>query len=152
MLDRWFFIYSGVKEFMDEVKRNAKRYRKITDMWGRMEYIPQVISVFPHIREEGLRIAINQQLQSGAQGIIKEAMRNIWKEGLREWVKEGIAFPIIQIHDDLVFEIREDKADSIIKEIKRVMEGCVRLSIPVSVDPKTGYRWGEMKKLGKGVF
>lgn len=145
LLNRWFSIYSGVKSFMLQTQAEARRWGMVYDMWGRMELIPQVYSGQEYLREKGLRIAMNQKIQSGAQGIIKEAMVQLggyWPE----WAKKGWAYPILQIHDDLLWEVREDKMKKIIPTIRKVMENCVKLSVPLEVDTKFGLNWMEMKK------
>ena len=155
LLDIWFSIHPGVKSYFSEVERKAFRERKVVDMWGRMEFISEVMSVFPHIREAGVRRAVNQGIQSGAQGIIKEAMRELWPM-VEEWNKRyddqkgGCSVrPLIQIHDDLTFEIVNNMMGLIIPQIKKVMENVVKLSIPITVEVKTGERWGSMSKWGK---
>lgn len=150
LLDSWFFIYKGVKAYMDAAKTYARRFHKTVDMWGRMEYIPQVISVYDNIRAEGLRVAINQRIQSGAQGIIKEAMRQIWKMEGKVWVSEDVAYPLIQIHDDIVSEVRIEHMDTVIPIMQSIMENAVKLSIPVKAEPKVGVTWGRLKKWKKG--
>ncbi len=150
LLDSWFLVYRGVRDYMEKAKTEARRYRKTIDMWGRMEYVPQVISVFENIREEGLRVAINQRIQSGAQGIIKKAMGVMQNEVMEEWMKKDIAYPLIQIHDDIVSEVRIEEMDKAIPVMQSIMENTVKLSIPVVAEPKVGLVWGKLKKWKKG--
>lgn len=142
-LDMWFVIHGGVKEYFNHVERKAFREGKVMDVWGRMELIPEVKSVFRHIRETGIRKAVNQGIQSGAQGIIKEAMRRIGEqwEILRKYARW-----IIQIHDSLLFEVKEKKVEGFICVITGIMERAVELSIPIRVEAKVGDRWGSMRK------
>ncbi len=145
MLDSWFGVYKGIRDYIMRVQAHARRFGQVTDMWGRMEYIPQIVSAFPYIKEEGLRIAVNQDIQSGAQGIIKEAMVRVWPQA-SEWVRKDVAYPIMQIHDDLMFMVREDCQEEVVSVVRPIMEGSVKLCIPVIVEPKYGMNWGEMKK------
>jgi DNA polymerase-1 len=152
LLDAWFDIHPGVSTYFQRVISTAGRDGKVVDMWGREEYIPEMKSYFPHVRETGERKAVNQSIQSGAQGIIKEAMRRLWPQ-IVEWNKRwddqkgGDAVrPLIQVHDSLLFEIRDSIMDSVMPQIKELMEGVVKLSIPITVKGETGRRWGELKK------
>lgn len=148
LLNKWFSVYPGVKNFMLQTQAEARRFKKVYDMWGRMEYIPQVNSSQEYLREKGLRIAMNQKIQSGAQGIIKEAMVNLGKVW-PEWKEKKWAYPLMQIHDDLLWEIKEDRVDEIVPVIREIMETPVKLSIPLAVDTKIGKNWMEMKKWKK---
>jgi len=146
LINRWFRARPGVDDFMEECKAHARRYGYITDMFGRRRWTPEVHSSSKKIVEEGLRYAMNQPIQSGAQGVIKLAMARIWKE-LLPYVEPGVVRPLLQIHDDLLFEVREKEAGWVIPVIQGMMEGVVKLSIPAPVDPKVGERWGSMKKV-----
>ena len=117
-----------------------------SDMWGRMKIEESVWSVFPYIKAEAERKAVNMRIQGGAQGIIKEAMVRLWVT-VEKWMRDKWAWPLIQIHDDLTFEVREDKVKSAAKKLVKVMEGAVELSIPTPVDVKVGERWGRQEKL-----
>ncbi len=152
----WFGIYKGVRKYKDKVREIARKDREIIDMWGRRELIPHVISEISYgrgryvtypIREAGLRVAGNQQIQSGAQGIIKRAMMRLWYEVMEEWVRDGIAYPLVQIHDDIVMEVLESELQYVASVVKDIMENTVKLIIPVRVDQKWGKRWGKMEKL-----
>jgi hypothetical protein len=149
LLDKWFKGYPGVRTHLDNVAITAKRYGFIYDIWGRRELLPQMFSTFDQTVEEGIRIACNQQIQAGAQGIFKEAMRNIWQKHMAVWVAEGICFPLIQIHDDLVTEVKEEYTMDVLKVMKWEMENAVAswFSVPVKVEMKQGRVWGAMQKV-----
>lgn len=139
-LDSWFKIHTGVATYIGDLRRQVRENGYITDMWGRVELIPEVRSCFPHIREQGLRRAGNQPIQSGAQGIIKEAMRRLWgKIGEDRDIRW-----LIQIHDSLLFEIKVKKIKEVTLGIKKIMEEVTKLSIPFPVKVETGKRWGSM--------
>ena len=141
----WFNIYKGIAAYIKESGQQAKRYGYVRDMWGRIRYIPGIKSVNSWIRMEAERAAGNFPIQSGAQGIVKEAMGKLvpfyrsYGDALR---------PIIQIHDDLVWEVREDILDEAVPRIKEIMEGVAPawFPIPLEVDFKTGKQWGSLKK------
>jgi DNA polymerase I-like protein with 3'-5' exonuclease and polymerase domains len=141
LIDRWFKVYYGVARYMKEGVRQARRYGYVKDMFGRCRFLPGVRSCIDNVREAAERQAGNAQIQMGAAGIIKEAMGQLW--GLRdvwgEWAR-----PLIQIHDDLVFEVREEMLDDWVLLQTSVMESAVRLSVPLLVDAKVGPSWGEL--------
>lgn len=145
LIAAWFNVYSGVDDWMEDNKVHARRYGYVVDMFGRRRLVPEVHSTSRKIMEEGLRYAMNQPVQSGAQGVIKKAMADIWYNVL-PYLEPGIVKPILQIHDDLLFNIKESEVGWICPVIQGTMESAVRLSIPTPVDPKGGERWGSMKK------
>ena len=139
LIDDWLGLFSGIKTYIEERKTYARRYRQVTDFWGRMVYCPEMQSALPYIVEERLRKAVNQDMQSGAQGIIKEAMKNLWPM-TKQWIIQKQAYPLLQIHDALLFEIRKD-CEWIIPIIQQVMENSVILSVPLKVGIKSGTNW-----------
>jgi DNA polymerase-1 len=147
-IDKWFRIYGSVKGYLEGVGRLAYSLGYVTDMFGRREYIPQIYSCNDRTREEGIRIACNQRIQSGAQGIIKTIMRNVWEKYGRLWVRYGLAYPVLQIHDDLIHEVRDNMVEEAVYKVKDAMEHSVpQLSVPVKVGIKTGKVWGTMEKV-----
>ncbi len=149
LIDSWLREHSGVEEFWNRTDRDVKHYGQISDMWGRMKLIPEVRSVFRHVRDAGLRKATNVPEQSSAQGIIKEAMRQIWNGGMQEWIRDGLAYPLIQIHDSLDSEVRDDFIREYVDTCIPIMENVVKLSIPIKADAKVGKRWGSQEKLNE---
>ncbi len=147
LIDSWLREHSGVEEFWNRTDRDVKRYGQISDMWGRMKLIPEVKSVFRPVRDAGLRKATNVPMQSGAQGIIKEAMRQIWNKGMQEWINDKLAHPLIQIHDSLDSEVKDDFIQEYVGTVVPIMENVVELSIPIVAEPKVGKRWGSQEKL-----
>ncbi len=146
-IDTWFKKHPGVTAYVQKTFAEARRYGRVVDMFGRMEYIPECRSVYPEIRDAGLRKAVNMKIQGTAQGIIKEAMRQMLGT-VGGWMEEGLVFPILQVHDDLIFEARDEVVEEVAPVIKNYMENCVELCIPIKVDEKRGKVWGEMEKVG----
>jgi len=147
-IKEWFKLFPGAKSAMEYQKAHARRHGLVRDIFNRMRLIPEIRSSIFWIREEGLRKAINAPIQMGAQGVIKEAMgqlvplyRGFQQNGLR-------IVPLLQIHDDLVWEISDDLIPTVVPIIKSVMEDAVPLLVPVVVDAKVGKRWNELKKWG----
>lgn len=140
----WFTVYSGVRSWIEQQKSHARRFGYVRDLWGRIRLVPEVMSVHRRVVEAGIRQACNAPIQMGAQGIIKEAMAQLVP--IFDGFGHDVVRPIIQIHDDIVSEIRDDMIPVLIPIIKDVMENCVSLSVPIKVDVKTGKTWAEMVK------
>lgn len=144
---QWFQLRKGVKKYIERVKTETRRKGYVTDMWGRRVLIPEVKSFFPWIREAGLRRATNQPIQGGAQGVIKKAMKWLGPEIL-DWRTLGHRIkPLLQIHDDLLFEIKDEDREALVPIIKSGMEGAGHgISVPTPVNVKRGKRWGSLSK------
>lgn len=135
LIDSWFDTYPMIRIMMEAFKQEARRYGKVRDIFGRFRIVPEVRSIIIGIRNQGLREACNSPIQMGAAGIIKQAMADIIP--VCEAYGSDIIKPVLQIHDDLLFEIRLDYLDEIAPQIIYFMENAVPLSIPTPVDPKT---------------
>jgi DNA polymerase-1 len=150
-IDEWFRIYRGVKAYMDRQAQQARRYGYVRDMFGRIRHIPGVYSTIKSVVSGALREAGNMPIQAGAQGIMKIAMSDLIQP-YRRWAQEGKhAIPIIQIHDDLLWEVDVGHVHEVYSVCKAVMENAVRLKVPVKVDGKTGPVWGHMEEVGYAV-
>jgi DNA polymerase-1 len=114
-------------------------------MWGRVRYIPGIRSDNKWVRIEAERQAGNAPIQSGAQGIIKEAMGRL----VPVYRSTPGLLPLIQIHDDIVWESREETVMESITTIKRIMESSAPkgFKVPLEVDFKVGRKWGSMEKV-----
>jgi DNA polymerase-1 len=146
LINNWFSRFSNVAGFMNGVRTFARRHRYVEDMFGRRRLIPEVLSAHQFVREAGLRQAGNQPIQTGANSILKESMvrltpvyKQLQREGHYIW-------PLLPIHDDLLWVMDEAVVSWVIPLIKSIMEGCVTLSVPIVVDFKVGKRWGSMVK------
>ena len=142
MIKAWFEIYSGVAAYMKRNGEHAKRYGYVRDLWGRVRYIPGIRSDNRWARIEAERQAGNAPIQMGAQGVIKEAMGRLVPVYRARNIK-----PLIQIHDDIVWELPESEVHECAAEIRSVMEssGPPGFLVPLEVDFKYGPRWGSMK-------
>ena len=148
MIKAWFEIYSGIAAYMKSNGEYAKRKGYVRDMWGRIRYIPGIKSTNRWARIEAERQAGNAPIQSGAQGIMKQGMgdlvpvyRSLSDLGL------GELKPLIQIHDDIVWESSEELIPLALPEIKRTLEAAApdHFLVPLEVDFKVGPKWGSMQ-------
>lgn len=109
MIESWFAAYPGVRSYMDGCRAEARRYGQVRDMWGRIRPLPGAHSPIPRIREEALRQSHSHKIQAGAQGIIKVAMKKIWDQLPELWEEGYYVEPLLQIHDELLFEMDDDE-------------------------------------------
>ncbi|MBI3442598.1 MAG: DNA polymerase I [Candidatus Sungbacteria bacterium] len=145
-IDEYFRDFAGVAAFIEHTKEFAREHGYVETLFGRRRYIPEIFSPNFQVRREAERMAINHPIQGTATGdIIKLAMVK-----MHEWIRakkhgQDVRM-LLQVHDELVFEIAEDRAAKLIPEMKLIMEGVADLDVPLVVDVKAGYNWGEQKK------
>ncbi|MEA2087904.1 MAG: DNA polymerase I [Candidatus Caldatribacteriota bacterium] len=140
-INNYFLRYQGVKKYIEREKEEARKKGYVVTLLNRRRYLEGINSEDKNIREFSERIAINAPIQGSAADLIKLAMIKIDESFKKEWFKSRL---LLQIHDELIFEIYQpelEKAKSIIKEI---MEHCLELSVPVKVNLKTGNNWAEL--------
>ncbi|MDR2426271.1 MAG: DNA polymerase I [Endomicrobium sp.] len=142
-IDGYFVRYGGVKKWMEKIVEDATENGYVSTITGRVRYMPELKSSNVQIRAAGERMAMNTPIQGTSADIIKIAMINIYNEIK---VNKLHSLMLLQVHDDLLFEVPQDEKDIMIKIIKNKMENAVNLSVPLVVDVKIGKNWGEMKK------
>lgn len=143
-IKKYFAAYPQVDEYLEQVKLQVREEGFVRNEIGRIRKFPEIRSSQFFIRAAAERAAINFPIQSLAADVIKVAMINIFKEiaGKTEEIKM-----LLQVHDELVFEVKEDKVVEWAKKIKPLMEGAIQLSVPIEVEAKVGDNWGEMEKI-----
>ena len=141
-IDSYFEHYSGVKNYMDTTIEKAKENGFVTTVFGRRRYIPELQAKNFNLRSFGERAAMNAPIQGTAADIIKIAMVKVYN-ALREKCPE--AKLILQVHDELICEVPESKAETVAQILKEEMENAVRLSVPLRADVKIGSSWFHTK-------
>lgn len=143
-IDKYFEEYPDVKAYVEDVKAEVNKKAYVTNQLGRIRKFPEIRSSQFFIRAAAERAAINFPIQSLQADVLKIAMINIHKEigGLDDEIKM-----LMQVHDELVFEVRADKVEHWVGKIKPLMTGAIQLSVPVTAEAKVGDNWGEMKKI-----
>lgn len=143
-IDKYFEEYSGVQMYLENVKAEVNENGFVRHELGRIRKFPEIRSSQFFIRAAAERAAINFPIQGLQADILKIAMLNIHKElqGQEDEIKM-----LMQVHDELVFEVRQDSVDKWVKKIKPLMEDAYKLAVPVIAEAKVGDNWGEMKKL-----
>jgi DNA polymerase-1 len=141
-IESYFRHYSGVKNYMDTTIRDAKENGYVTTIFGRRRYIPELSAKNFNLRSFGERAAMNAPIQGTAADIIKIAMVKVY-DALREKCPE--AKLILQVHDELICEVPEEKAELAAAILKEEMENAAALSVPLRADVKVGKSWFETK-------
>lgn len=139
-LDTYFKRYTGVKDYMDSTKELAKKNLFVETILGRKLHVAAINDSNGLRRQAAERAAINAPLQGSAADIIKKAMIDVdqWIGGENSDIKM-----IMQVHDELIFEVKKAFADDAINEIINLMESSVELKIPLIVDANQGTNWNE---------
>ena len=141
-IDHYFARYPGVLQYMDKTRALAHEQGYVETIFGRRLDLPDIHARAPLLRKAAERAAINAPLQGSAADIIKKAMLDLhtWQE---QWGSDKPATLIMQVHDELVFEVRKSEVDNALPEIQKRMESVVRLSVPLTVSVGVGDSWDE---------
>ena len=139
-LDTYFARYTGVRDYMDNIKAKAKEDMFVETIMGRRLYLNEINAANGLRRQAAERAAINAPLQGSAADIIKKAMLDIDKLILNEMPEVKM---IMQVHDELVFECPKENADLVMEKMKETMEQTVELKIPLIAEAATGSNWNE---------
>jgi len=139
-VDLYFERYPGVREFMDRTRAVAHEQGYVETVFGRRLYLPEINARNGQRRAAAERTAINAPMQGTASDIIKRAMLS-----LDHWIQDTAPplHMIMQVHDELVFEIREEALDSACTHIRQAMESAASLEVPLVVDVGIGDNWDE---------
>ena len=143
-IDAYFEKYPGIREYMDSVRTRCRKTGRVETLFGRRIHLPGINDKNPARRSYAERQAINAPIQGTAADIIKRAMIRI-PDMLQE--KKLDADMLLQVHDELLFEVPERQVDETIAAVRRVMEGAagpaVALSVPLVVDAGVGDNWDQ---------
>ncbi len=140
-IDAYFQKYFNVKEYINKQIKNARKDKIVRTMLNRIRYLEGIDSPNKNIREFFERAAVNTPIQGTAADLIKIAMVKIEQQMVKNNLKSNL---ILQIHDELIFEIPAIELQKRKKIIKKIMENSLKLNVPLKVNFKTGYRWGEL--------
>ena len=138
-MDLYFQRYPAVQTFMQDIQQKAKVQGYVETLFGRRLYLPDIHSANAMRRKGAERVAINAPMQGTAADIIKRAMIAIDRE-IRH---DPDIYMIMQVHDELVFEVRSEKTEEYGQRIKSLMESAAQLCVPLIVDVGVGDNWDE---------
>jgi len=139
-LENYYERYKGVKEFKEKTLSQTRQNGYVSTLFKRRRYLPHIHSDNGHLRSEAERAAINTPIQGTAADLIKMAMITIAERLKKEDLRTKM---LLQVHDELVFEVPQGELDSATKLVKDEMEGVYSLNIPLKVDINWGKNWGE---------
>ena len=138
-VDLYFERYPGVRRYMEDTRAMAREQGYVETVFGRRLYLPEISSRNAQMRQYAERSAINAPMQGTAADIIKRAMITVhrWLHGVPH------ARLIMQVHDELVLEVAEDRVDGVMQELRSHMTGAADLRVPLKVEAGTGRNWDE---------
>lgn len=143
---KYFAEFSGVARYMEEIKDKAKRDGYVETIFGRRRQLLDIYSTMPQIQAAAERAAINHPIQGTNADLIKLAMSKIY-DYIHSSLEKNVCRMLLQVHDELVFEIKEAKLKQVTPEIKKIMENIHKLAVPLVVDVKSGDNWQDTEKL-----
>ncbi len=139
-IDEYFVQHKGVEKYIETVLEEARSKGFVRTLLGRIRYMPEMNNPDPAVRQLGERTAMNAPIQGTAADIIKMAMVNIH----RKIMEGGLASRLImQIHDELVFEVKEEELDRMEEIVRCEMENVIRLDVPLKVSLGVGKNWAQ---------
>jgi DNA polymerase-1 len=143
-LAQYWSTYSRLKEYLDEVRRKAREEGLVVSATGRRRAIPDLRSPNFQLRAAAERMAINFPMQSLAADIIKIAMVQLQREIEADHIEGRM---LLQVHDELLFEVPETELDRFAETVPRIMTGAYELETGIEVEAKVGPNWADMRKL-----
>ncbi|MFZ4632020.1 MAG: DNA polymerase I [Patescibacteria group bacterium] len=141
-IKKYFVAYPSIKKMISNSIAEAQKNSYAITLFGRKRPLPEINSNMGMVRKSAERMAINTPLQGTAADMIKMAMIKV--EELIYGHEDEIRM-ILQVHDELIFEVKEDKLDSYAKDIKNIMQDVLKLRVPIIVDQNIGDNWGDLK-------
>lgn len=139
-IDAYFERYPGIKDYMENTKQFARDHGYVETLFGRRCHTPEIKNKLPNHRAFAERAAINAPIQGGAADIIKRAMIRLPNALEEADLKTKM---LLQVHDELIFEVPVNEIDEATTVIKQVMENAASLKVPLVVDPGVGDTWAE---------
>ena len=140
-MDLYFERYPGVLDYMERTRQQAEAQGYVETLFGRRLYLPDIKSRNAGLRKGAERAAINAPMQGTAADIIKRAMIGV--DGWIQGITDGSIHMLMQVHDELVFEIREEKLEEYVAIIKEKMSAAADLHVPLVVEAGVGDNWDQ---------
>jgi DNA polymerase-1 len=137
-INKYFQLHKHIKEYIEQTKNTAHKLGYVKTLFGRIRYLQDINSGIFSVRQAAERMAVNMPIQGTAADLMKMAMIAVQEKKLP-------AKMILQVHDELVFEVKEKEAEHLGKEIKKIMENIYQLNCPIEVHINIGDNWEEAK-------
>lgn len=139
-IDNYLKKYSGIKIFMEEIVKKASEEGFVETLFGRRRYVPELKSNNYVVRQFGTRVAMNTPIQGTAADIMKIAMNKVF-----DGIKDLDAKVVLQVHDELILEVKEEQKEQAKEILKSSMENATKLDVPLKVELSEGKTWFELK-------
>ncbi len=147
--NEYFQTFAGLASYLDKIKAEAEKNGYTETIFGRRRYFAGFKSPLPYVRAQAERMAINAPMQGTQADLIKIAMKKI-NDYIRDEKYENRIRLILQVHDELVYEVEDILVDEVVEHFKKLMENVLpraeSMNVPIVVEAQVGENWGEMKK------
>ncbi len=147
-LNAYFHTFTRLAEYLEETKEFARIHGYTETLFGRRRHFPGIRSSAPFIRAQAERMAINAPVQGTAADIMRMAMNQVYTEVVEP--SAGTVRMLLQVHDELVFEIKRENLEGAVSQLVAIMEGVLRTTdtddVPIRVSVKTGENWADLKE------
>ena len=141
-IDGYLSHYQGVRQYMEDVVKNAKESGYVESMYGRRRQLPELHSSNFNVRSGAERMALNTPIQGTAADIIKIAMIRVRDRMIREGLQAKL---VLQVHDELIVECPETEKDTVLSLVTEEMEAAATLKVPLIAEAHAGQNWYEAK-------
>ncbi|MDF2962370.1 MAG: polymerase [Paenibacillus sp.] len=141
-IEQYFAVFQGVRQYMDDIVKKARQDGYVTTLLQRRRYLPEISASNFNLRSFAERTAMNTPIQGTAADIIKLAMVQMDERMKRDGLQSRM---LLQVHDELVFEVPEEEVGIMKATVKEVMENALSLDVPLKADVDTGSNWYEAK-------
>lgn len=145
-IEEYFARFSGVAAYMERTKDEAVEHGFVTTLLGRRRPLPDIKSGIPQLVAQAERMAINHPIQGTEADMVKLAMISIDRH-LRKQKQDTSVRMLLQVHDELVFEVKESEVKATAHALANIMESVYKLDVPLIVDAKAGANWTDMKPI-----
>ena len=138
--------FSGIAKYMEDMRLKARKEGFVETIFGRRRYLPEINSGIPQLVAQAERMAINMPIQGTEADLLKISMIRINNLIYEEYGERDINM-LLQIHDEILFEIKNSIIDKFKVRAKNIMENVHQLDVPLIVDAKSGDNWSDMKSI-----
>ena len=145
-IDKYLKEFSGISRYMNDMKMKARKDGYVSTIFGRRRWLPEIRSSMPQMISQAERMAINHPIQGSAADLVKLAMIKVF-EHIHDPDVQDDTFLLLQVHDELLFEVKETLVENIADKIKDIMENVHKFDVPLIVDVKYGDNWAEMMEI-----
>lgn len=145
-IETYFTLHRPIMEYLEEMKEHARKHGYVETLFGRRRYIPEINSTVPVVRAAAERVAINMPIQGTAADLMKFAMIDIDRELQKRYRPDEVKM-LLTVHDELVFEVRDDLIPEVAAWVDQTMENPeqLKLDAPIKVDTEVGKNWADME-------